>query len=590
MLVFLRNNSFLCSVKKRWSMDNIKSIIVLLFFWLAAGCTSSEIQKEVSLINQAESLLQSDPHQAHALLDSVKYPEELSMKQGARWCMLVGKLADSISTPLPYTYQLNLADKYFQRHGSPTEQAQVKLYLGRAYMDDSNPEKAMQLYCDALELALSDSAFNLAGYVCTYMADVYTYQDAYLLAKDKSDEAAKCFKKANNKKSEAYAYFNMGKQYAFSDSLETAYRYILYADSIMSFVGDSVGLSIVYNGLGNVYLSQKKFSEAELYLLKSIAYSKEYSATSYSALFQVYLEIGKLREAKACLDSSKIPTNNAYTHMDNLYQYSALAYAEGKYKEAYDYLSQYVDTTYTDLLIKNELKLIDSEKKYNHTKAKLENIQLRKVKYKIVVVLLFSILISSVIIFVYITLLKQKQTEIVKAKKKISDFQKDIACHLAQLTELSYKINVLEAEGKLHEKEDIQREKKAEEVEKLKLLLSKHREQLLNSTPISKKLRKYASTISPNQKSSPLTSKDWKSIFDLIDSIYPYVKTQINASLSEQERYLCYLSPFKFDAKEEATLLALSVNTVYKYRQRIKEKLNFPDDFTSLYEYFQKVI
>ncbi|UKI46400.1 MAG: hypothetical protein L6V92_01675 [Phocaeicola vulgatus] len=175
-------------------MDNIKSIIVLLFFWLAAGCTSSEIQKEVSLINQAESLLQSDPHQAHALLDSVKYPEELSMKQGARWCMLVGKLADSISTPLPYTYQLNLADKYFQRHGSPTEQAQVKLYLGRAYMDDSNPEKAMQLYCDALELALSDSAFNLAGYVCTYMADVYTYQDAYLLAKDKSDEAAKCFK------------------------------------------------------------------------------------------------------------------------------------------------------------------------------------------------------------------------------------------------------------------------------------------------------------------------------------------------------------------------------------------------------------
>ena len=571
-------------------MDNIKSIIVLLFFWLAAGCTSSEIQKEVSLINQAESLLQSDPHQAHALLDSVKYPEELSMKQGARWCMLVGKLADSISTPLPYTYQLNLADKYFQRHGSPTEQAQVKLYLGRAYMDDSNPEKAMQLYCDALELALSDSAFNLAGYVCTYMADVYTYQDAYLLAKDKSDEAAKCFKKANNKKSEAYAYFNMGKQYAFSDSLETAYRYILYADSIMSFVGDSVGLSIVYNGLGNVYLSQKKFSEAELYLLKSIAYSKEYSATSYSALFHVYLEIGKLREAKACLDSSKIPTNNAYTHMDNLYQYSALAYAEGKYKEAYDYLSQYVDTTYTDLLIKNELKLIDSEKKYNHTKAKLENIQLRKVKYKIVVVLLFSILLSSVIIFVYITLLKQKQTEIVKAKKKISDFQKDIACHLAQLTELSYKINVLEAEGKLHEKEDIQREKKAEEVEKLKLLLSKHREQLLNSTPISKKLRKYASTISPNQKSSPLTSKDWKSIFDLIDSIYPYVKTQINASLSEQERYLCYLSPFKFDAKEEATLLALSVNTVYKYRQRIKEKLNFPDDFTSLYEYFQKVI
>ena len=110
--VFLRNNSFLCSVKKRWSMDNIKSIIVLLFFWLAAGCTSSEIQKEVSLINQAESLLQSDPHQAHALLDSVKYPGDLSDKDLTKWCLSFGKLADSIHTELPWSYYLERSWEY----------------------------------------------------------------------------------------------------------------------------------------------------------------------------------------------------------------------------------------------------------------------------------------------------------------------------------------------------------------------------------------------------------------------------------------------------------------------------------------------
>ncbi len=567
-------------------MENIKSILILLFLCLVVGCTSPDNQKEVSLINQAESMLESDPQQAYALLDSVEFPEELSSKQEARWCMLVGKLADSLSTPLPYTYQLDLADRYFKRHGSHIERAQVKLYLGRANMDDSKPDLAMQHYLEALHLALSDSAFNLAGYICTYMADVYEYQDAYMEAKEKSHEASLYFKKANNKKSEAYAYFDMGKQYAFSDSLDMAYLYILCADSIMSLIGDSTGLSIVYNGLGNVYLSQKKFHEAELYLLKSIAYSKETSAPSYSALFQVYLDCGKLKEAQACLDSAKIPTTNAYTHVDNLYQYSTLAYAEGEYKEAYDYLSQYVDTTYSDLLIKNELKLIESEKRYNHTKATLENIQLKKEKYKIVVVLLLLILILSVTILVYVILLKQKKIEIDKAKEKIYNFQKDVALHVAQLSELSYKINILETEGKEHEREDFMLKKKEYEIVKLKSLLSKYREQLLNAAPVSKKLRKYASTISLNQKRPPLTPKDWKSIIDLIDSIYPYVHSQIEVSLSEQERYLCYLFPFKFDAKEEALILSLSVNSIYKYRQRIKEKLNVSNDITSLYEYF----
>ena len=568
-------------------MDNIKSIIVLLFFWLAAGCTSSEIQKEVSLINQAESLLQSDPHQAHALLDSVKYPEELSMKQGARWCMLVGKLADSISTPLPYTYQLNLADQYFQRHGSPTEQAQVKLYLGRAYMDDSNPEKAMQLYCDALELALSDSAFNLAGYVCTYMADVYTYQDAYLLAKDKSDEAAKCFKKANNKKSEAYAYFNMGKQYAFSDSLETVYRYILYADSIMSFVGDSVGLSIVYNGLGNVYLSQKKFSEAELYLLKSIAYSKEYSATSYSALFQVYLEIGKLREAKACLDSSKIPTNNAYTHMDNLYQYSALAYAEGKYKEAYDYLSQYVDTTYTDLLIKNELKLIDSEKKYNHTKATLENIHLKKLKARIFAGIVFLILVLIIIVAVFFLLLNRKKIELLTTQKYISDMDEELTTNkvrmkklLAEIDEEKQKNVDLDSKIKLLAENE-------KNVERLNALLVEKRKQLLESAPILKKMQKLAGKNIPQQTQSPLNAIDWQNIIALIDMAYPKIFRIISSSrLSEEEGKLCYLSILGFSTADISLLLYTPKSTLYKNRQRAKAKLQIPNNYASLEEYF----
>lgn len=86
-------------------MENIKSILILLFLCLVVGCTSPDNQKEVSLINQAESMLESDPQQAYALLDSVEFPEELSSKQEARWCMLVGKLA--IPYQRPFLIRIN---------------------------------------------------------------------------------------------------------------------------------------------------------------------------------------------------------------------------------------------------------------------------------------------------------------------------------------------------------------------------------------------------------------------------------------------------------------------------------------------------
>ena len=569
-------------------MDNIKSIIVLLFFWLAAGCTSSEIQKEVSLINQAESLLQSDPHQAHALLDSVKYPEELSMKQGARWCMLVGKLADSISTPLPYTYQLNQADKYFQRHGSPTEQAQVKLYLGRAYMDDSNPEKAMQLYCDALELALSDSAFNLAGYVSSYMADLYEYQNSYLLALWKYYDAAMFFNKTNNKKSEAYAYFDMGKQYAFTDSLDMALANMSHADSLMLAVGDSIDIAVIYNGYGNIFFLRNNYGKAEYYLKKSIQYNPKTSAPCYSVLSRVYFNKEEYDVARMYLDySQKSKSNNPNTHIDNLYKYSMLESEEGNYRKAYEYMKHYVDTLRMDLQRKNELRLLEVEKKYNHTKATLENIHLKKLKARIFAGIVFLILVLIIIVAVFFLLLNRKKIELLTTQKYISDMDEELTTNkvrmkklLAEIDEEKQKNVDLDSKIKLLAENE-------KNVERLNALLVEKRKQLLESAPILKKMQKLAGKNIPQQTQSPLNAIDWQNIIALIDMAYPKIFRIISSSrLSEEEGKLCYLSILGFSTADISLLLYTPKSTLYKNRQRAKAKLQIPNNYASLEEYF----
>ena len=568
-------------------MDYFKSFILSLFI-LITGCTSSEIRKDVSLINQAESLLQSDPQQAYALLDSVKFPEDLSGKQMARWCMLVGKLADSISTPLPYTYQLNLADEYFQCHGSLTEQAQAKLYLGRAYLDDSKPEKAMQYYLDALQFALSDSAFNLAGYVSSYMADLYEYQNSYLLAHQKYLDAATFFNKANNKKSEAYAYFDMGKQYAFSDSLDIALADIIRADSIMSLVGDSINMAVIYNGYGNIYLIKRDYEKAKLYLEKSVLYNPINPASSYSALAHLYINKEEYNLAREYLDySQKATSSNPNTHIDNLYEYSILESEVGNFEKAYEYLEYYVDTLRMDLLRKNELKLLEVEKKYNHAKVTLENIQLKKARSRILAGIIFLTFVLIIIVAFFFILLNKKKMKILATQKYISDIDEEFVRNKIHVKKLLTEIEQEKRKNLDLDKIIKQLAEKEKNVERLNTLIVEKRTQLLESAPILKKLQKLAGKNIPQQTRSPLTANDWQNIIALIGLAYPKMSGIISSSnLSEEESKLCYLSLLGFGTSDLSLLLFTPKNTLYKNRQRAKAKLHIPDKYASLEAYF----
>ena len=61
-------------------------------------------------------------------------PDELTDKDFAHWCMLCGKVTDEAATGLLPIYQWQRAQQWFTEHGTAEEQAQIDLYLGRAYV------------------------------------------------------------------------------------------------------------------------------------------------------------------------------------------------------------------------------------------------------------------------------------------------------------------------------------------------------------------------------------------------------------------------------------------------------------------------
>lgn len=203
-------------------MRHLLILISLLSTLSFIGCRDES--DAIYLIDRAESLLKSDPDSSHILLDSIAVPDNLSDKLLARWCMLSGKVADTLYTDLPYVQQLLRAQAYYKSHGTKQEQAKIGLYLGRSYVEDKENEKAMKVYLQALDIALRSEDYNQAGYICSYMGDLYDFEGNYLLGKDKYKEAESYFRKAGNMRSSAFALRDVGRMYAFSDSLDIAFK------------------------------------------------------------------------------------------------------------------------------------------------------------------------------------------------------------------------------------------------------------------------------------------------------------------------------------------------------------------------------
>ena len=109
--------------------------------------------------------------------------------------MLSGKITDEIFNSILPTYQLERAYDWYSSHGSPDEQVQILIYLGRSYFADGDYDKAMSIYTNALDIAEKNKLNNLTGYTYSYIGDLYGEKFMRTEAIKRYKAAAECFKK-----------------------------------------------------------------------------------------------------------------------------------------------------------------------------------------------------------------------------------------------------------------------------------------------------------------------------------------------------------------------------------------------------------
>ena len=563
-------------------MRHLLILISLLSTLSFIGCRDES--DAIYLIDRAESLLKSDPDSSHILLDSIAVPDNLSDKLLARWCMLSGKVADTLYTDLPYVQQLLRAQAYYKSHGTKQEQAKIGLYLGRSYVEDKENEKAMKVYLQALDIALRSEDYNQAGYICSYMGDLYDFEGNYLLGKDKYKEAESYFRKAGNMRSSAFALRDVGRMYAFSDSLDIALIFLLKADTIIVEVGDSSDIGTIYNGIGNIYNMLGNKELAKLYLWKIVNMSDFDDAPSYRTLAGIYIEEGDFKNARICLEKASVPSFNDMTRFSVLYGYSLLEKAEGNWEKAWFYLDEYNSASDSILTIRNRENIIKIEKEYEHLKISLENMRLKSDKQKYFIYWVISVSILLILLWVFQIridrknkrLLKQeidlsnKSNELFRLRDNLRNKQDRLEALSIQLSEKNEKLNELDSREKLEkEYEQIKKEE-----ETLVLRIAERRKDLFLSSAIAKKVIKLSQKVVPGATKSPLSEKDWQNIITQVNEVYPFLADRLAAfNLSAAELRYCYLSLLGLDSIGESILLHIQPDSVNKRRQRVRQRL-----------------
>ncbi len=563
------------------------ALLIIALGWITQGCTNEADRNAIRQMEQAAPLMQSDPEAAHVLLtDSVAHPELLSPEVNASWCLMLCQLADSIGTPLPYVPQMERAYRYMKRHGTIDEQLQTALYLGRTYMDDLGQEAALRTYTEALQQSILENKPNQSGYISSYMGDVYEFQGLFSQAVEKYLTASRYFQQAENHRSQAFAFRDVSRNYTFMDSLDIALKYMLRADSMITIWGDSLAKSEILNGLGNIYKEKGAYCLAEKYLEQAINFDTTEVAADYLALADLYLTQNKLDQARSSLNKIKSSSYNKDVFIDKFYLWFVLEKEEGHLQLALEALEQYVDTSYSFLDARNKVQIQGLEDKYAYTRVLSENMHLREVRSNQFKLLLIALLIILCMALAYRLLIVRKNLKIAQQADELQEQKSHLLEQQMALDSLSCQLKAAQQDNQeeLRQKQS-EYDQKAQEVELLKQQYIQQRQYLLQESTIYKKIQKSVSTPNPDHKEL-LTDKDWKALYKCIDTMYPSLSERlVLAGITPTEKKYCYLSFFQLDSKQEAFLLNVNIDTPYKNRTRIRQKLKITGSEEKLYEH-----
>ena len=363
-------------------------LLRILYLLFAVILFTTSCSRTNDRLLQAEQLIESSPDSAMAILNKYSY-NKLSDKDKALYGLLYTEIKLSKKIILQSDTLINFSIKYYEKENEPDRIASCYLYKGRLLKYAFQYEKAMDYYLKAIDNTDKNTSKALLGRVNFDMADIYSFQSDYSLARNKYIISYNYYVSVGFKKQAFYSLLNIGRTYNSSKQFNKA---ATYYRKISNYCNDSILKGDLYQEIGQNFYEYNKLDSAYTYLIQSVKYPfiGGNKAIRLNFLAKVYFDFGKY-------DSSFYFANQAFKFSPDLKvqreSYRIMTNCEfikGSTKNVTKYMNKYVSLG--DTIRKIELQTKGSYIETMHNTQRKVAKSLSWIWYLLVLVLLIFVL------------------------------------------------------------------------------------------------------------------------------------------------------------------------------------------------------
>lgn len=534
-------------------MKNI--FLYLLLLVLFSFACSDENAQTLPKIAEAERLVKIDqPDSAFLLLKDIKNPDNLNDETFARFCLTYAGLSEQLGEDMPFVPQMERANAYYEKHGTPEQKINCLMYLGMSYEEETDFEWAMKSYLQAVEMAKKANKYLLTGKLYNKIAGLHDYDDNYDEAQRYYQLSGESYLKGGDSLNYIYSIRDIGSIYTLKEEYGEASESYLKAFRLAQNLNDSLLLSSLTNRLGINYKEWGNYSLAEKYLFQSIAYDEAGSAPTFLALADLYTlkkEYGKARKYIEMASMRRTPKRELTGGL--LYRSYILEKALGNYPLALDYYEQYANYADSIADLQARTDVLKVERRYEYADLLTDNKELVIKNQWIFIICILFLVVSLILLLLYISRITLKNKQIQDQQKKISD-----------------------ANQALQEKEIA--------VKGLNDDIMNIRENILKNSPVYKKIIKNSQSVE-DAKKDPLTAQEWLALKETLKTTYFFFIDHLLEKfpgLTEDEIRFCCLLKIELDSQQLAILLDIQSKSVSHKRYRIMKKGKLENTNTTL--------
>lgn len=522
----------------------IAAIIPTLF-----SCTGLNVKH---VLNDVETYIMESPDSALTVLESIERSSLKTQRSKAHHALLHAMALDKNYIDVTDDSIAQVAVDFYQKRGPMRNRARALYYLGVAYFNQKEYDKAILEYSKAEEVSKNCDSLYLG---MTYASMSYTYNQTYNSIEELNciNKAIEVFEAINADNYIRSVKFSLGVGYQNTDNYNSAlkiFKEIIESSDDIDYYTIKALLcsahcmietdSVDYITVNNIFTKVKDY-QADLT-------EKDYWAWAYS-LYRT----GKKAEAKKLIDGIKVSDEMTA----NFWKSRIAAYLN-------DYQKAYIYDELTDKSQNNVVENILTESLATYQRDYYQT-QLESTKYKVktrtiglIAIIIFTSLLSIIIFLLIIRYIKKQQTE----KDRLLEYAEEIKRQL----------------------NDAEQNNDYSELKRKYLSLYKSRFETIGTltdqyfqtdgrTDIESLMFKKVTSLINEVKNDSKNRKAFEAMLDNdLDGIMTNIRREM-PKLKELDYSIFSYLIVGFDATTISRLLDMSVNNIYAHKRRLRIKI-----------------